>query len=155
MSKELTYHCTIAAPVEHVFERFSDIPSTAGVISGIESVEMLTDGPVGVGTRFRETRVMFGKEATEEMEFTEYQPPHHYVVEARSHGAHYVSSFDFKSINNGTDVTLTFSATPETVMAKIMSVIMGPMMRKSVSKCLTEDMTDMKAAIEAAEQSKQ
>jgi len=41
-------------------------------VPGITSVEFLSETRSGVGTRFRETRVMNGREATVELEVTEF-----------------------------------------------------------------------------------
>ena len=38
----------------------------------VVKIEMLSDTTSGVGTRFLETRLMRGKEATTELEVTEY-----------------------------------------------------------------------------------
>ena len=62
---------TIATPVKQVFETLSNIN-----ISGIQKVEILSDTTEGEGHRWRETREMFGKEATEDMEITHYNPRH-------------------------------------------------------------------------------
>ncbi len=64
----------VAAPPEKVFAMMSDFANAPQRISGISKVEMLTDGAVGVGTKFKETRVMLGKEATETMEVTTFDP---------------------------------------------------------------------------------
>ena len=85
----------IVAPTERVFQRASDFAKAADVMSAIERIEMLTDGPVGIGTRFRETRIMFKREATEEMEVTAFDPPHSYALGAESHGCRYHSEFRF------------------------------------------------------------
>ena len=45
-------------------------------IPDITALEMLSEGPFGEGTRWRETRVMFKKEAVEEMWVTGFPPPH-------------------------------------------------------------------------------
>jgi uncharacterized protein YndB with AHSA1/START domain len=60
---------TIAAPPEAAWALSTDIPTSPQVITGINSAHMVS-GPegFGVGTRWRETRTMFGKGATEEME---------------------------------------------------------------------------------------
>ena len=56
----------VTAPREVVFEVAADFHNAAELnIQGIDSLEVLTDGPIGVGTRFRETRVMMGKSSTE------------------------------------------------------------------------------------------
>jgi len=137
------------APVNRVFEVLSDIDRAAERIQAIAKLEKLTAGPVGVGTRFRETRVLFKKEATEEMEFTRFEPGRSYTVEAESCGAHYVSTYDFKSSRSGTDVTLTFEARPVTFMAKLMTMSpLGLLMKGMVRKCFEKDLDDLKAFIE-------
>jgi hypothetical protein len=59
---------------------FTDLDGAAERVDGIQKLEKLTDGPVGLGTRFRETRRMFRKEAAEEMEFTAFEPGRSYGV---------------------------------------------------------------------------
>lgn len=66
--------CEIAAPRAEVFEAFADLTNLANTVKAITQVELLTEGPIGVGTRFKETRVMFGKEASEIMEITQFKP---------------------------------------------------------------------------------
>ena len=53
------------APISRVFEVYCDIEHCDQNISAITKVEPLTDGPFGVGYRWRETRLMFKKEATD------------------------------------------------------------------------------------------
>ena len=132
----------IPAPPEVVFEACSDFAGAAERISAIEKVEMLTDGPVGVGTRFRETRTMFGKAATEEMEVTRFEPNRSYTLEADSCGSHFVSRLDFVAEPGGCRVTMDVEARAVTLMAKLMSPLcwfMGGMMKK----CLEQDLADM------------
>ena len=52
---------TIAAPPERVFEVATDLASLPETMSGIDSVEVLSDGPFGEGTRWREIRTLYGK----------------------------------------------------------------------------------------------
>ena len=73
----------IAAPPDVVFATMADIARWPEFIGGIERVELLTDGPVRVGTRFRETRTMFGRSASEEMTVAELAPPHRFVLTRR------------------------------------------------------------------------
>ena len=55
-----------AAP-EAAWRVLTNIAGAAETLSGVTAVEMLTPGPYAVGTRWRETRRMFGKEETQEM----------------------------------------------------------------------------------------
>lgn len=139
----------INAPQERVFEVFADLRSAPQRIKSIIRLEVLGDGAIGKGTRFRETRKMFGKEATETMEITQFDSPRSYTVEATSCGTHYVSRFDFKPDGNATDVQMTFSATPQTFFAKLMVKMMGKKMAEMCRKMVEKDMTDLKGVIES------
>lgn len=146
---KLTVRETIAAPVEEVFAAASDFARAPEMMSGIRRVEMLTDGAIGVGTRFRETRVMYGREASEEMEVLEFEPGRGYVLGCESHGCRYRSTFRFATIDEGTEVEMEFEATPLTLFAKVMSVLMRPAI-KGVARAVEEDLADLKRAVESA-----
>ncbi len=136
-----------AASPEQVFDAFLDIEHWPDKIEGIVSVEMLTDGPVRVGTRFRETRIMFKKEATEEMEVTAMDRPHRFTIEAESCGAHFVTVHEFRPESNGTKVIVEFDATPLTFMAKLFSPLTGWML-KSCKKAFDQDLEDLRGDTE-------
>ncbi len=146
----------VEAPVDRVFEVFSNVREAPKHIKGITALEVLTDGPIGTGTRFRESRVMFGKTATETMEFTEFQPGRAYTVGCTSCGVEYATRFTFTPTggagspggSGGTDVVMTTTARPVTLMAKIMSPLMGLMMKGAMKKMLEGDLNAMKAAAE-------
>lgn len=146
---KLTATKTIAAPVERVFAIAADFAGAPEVISGITRVEMLTDGPVGVGTRFRETRRLHGREGTEEMEVTEFEPNERYALGCESHGCLYRTVFRFVPAGEGTEVDMEFAATPQTLVAKILSVVMRPAI-KAVGKIVEQDLEDIKTAAEGA-----
>ena len=111
---KLSSTLSIKAPRVDVFSVFSDIPSASERITGIKQLEVLSEAKSGQGVRWRETRVMFGQEATEEMEITRFDEPNSYVVEAESHGTHYTSRFSFVEDGGGaTRVTWEFEGKPE------------------------------------------
>ncbi|MEM9165389.1 MAG: SRPBCC family protein [Planctomycetota bacterium] len=146
--KPLTCSIEIASPVEHVFGVASDIPGAAERVEGIKSVEMLSEGPVGEGTRWRETRIMFGREAKEEMWITAFDPPNAYRVEARSHGTRYDTRFEFEPTEAGTRLTMRFQGTPETLSARVLGTLFSAM-TKHLEKCIRDDLVDIKAACES------
>ena len=147
----------INAPIERVFQIASNIPDAAETIEGITAIETLKEAPpapnnngvVGLGYAWRETRIMFGKKATEDMSITRWTPPSVYSVEARSHGTHYLTEITCDQIDeNTTRITMTFNATPESFMAKIMMKVFA-MMSKQLVKCLRADLADIKAKAES------
>lgn len=138
----------IAAPPERVFALISDFANAPKRIPAILRVEMLTSGPVGIGTRFSETRKMFGKEATETMEVVAFDAPRSYSLRAYNCGCEYNSSFGVEPDGAGSKLTFHFDAKPVTLMAKLMSplahLMMGPMLRK----CVAQDLEGIQKAAE-------
>ena len=65
---------TIDAPVGAVWAVVTDLDNAESVLSGVEKLERLDSTKYEVGTRWRETRVLFGKSSTEEMWVTEIDP---------------------------------------------------------------------------------
>jgi len=138
----------IDAPRKRVFEMFTELDKAAERINAIESVEVLTDGPFGVGTRWRETRKMMGGKATEEMEIVACDPPNGYTAVATSHGIEYRATFAFTEPSEGrTRVELEFVSTPKTFFAVVMSP-MAALMSGAMKKMMQQDLDDLKAAVE-------
>lgn len=148
-SKKLELTESVAATPAVTFAVFTDFANAAETFTNIEAAEVLTNGPVGPGTRFRETRVFFGREATEEMEITRFDPPNAYTTRAFSHGTEYRSGKTFTAEEGGgTRVLSVFEAFPQSLMARLMSLFAG-MMQKSLVQAMRQDLEDGKAAAEA------
>lgn len=139
---------TVNAAPEHVFEVFSDIEKAPERVEGIVKLELLGEGPVGKGTRWRETRVMFKKEATEEMWFAAFDPPRSYVVQADSCGADYYTTFTFQPEGEGTKVDMEVLAKPRTLGAKLMWPL-GALFAGTMKKAMQKDIDDLKRVAEA------
>src|SRR5262245_31734315 len=121
----------IEASPERVFEAFTDFLRGRVHATSIKRVELLTSGPIGKGTRFKETRMMFGREATETMEVTEFEPPRRVGIGAGSCGARFDSVFAIRPDAGGSVVEMTFVCTPVSFFAKLLSplsrLMTGPM----------------------------
>ena len=139
---------TVAAPPDRVFRIATALDNLAANVSGIDSVEVLTEGPVGEGSRWRETRTMMGRPATEEMWVTGFEAPRRFVVEAESHGAHYRTEMTFEPEGAGTRVTMVFAARPVSFLARLFALFSAAMLR-SLRKMLEQDLEDLKQAAES------
>ena len=137
----------VSAPCEIVFAVASDIPRWPEVVSSIDRVEMLTPGPVAAGSRFRETRRMFGRAATEEMTVSELMPPQRLVLTAENHGTRYRAEHIFVRAHNATRLTIVFSGEPMSLFARLMSPL-GWLMSGHLKKQLEADLDDLKRAAE-------
>jgi hypothetical protein len=123
-------------------------------MSAITRIELVAgDAEFGVGTRWRETRTVFGKEATEEMEVIAVEAPSRYVVEAESAGTRYESALAFEPVGDDPDapsthVTMTFDAVAMSLRAKLLAPL-GWLFRGATRKMVQRDLDDMKASLEA------
>jgi len=138
----------IDAPREAVFAAFVDLEGMPGRIRGVESVEVLTDGPTAVGTRWRETRIMFGKEATEEMTVSGLEPGRSCTIRATSCGCEYTTVFTFSDERGGTLVRMSMTSRARTFLAKLMTPL-GWLMRRTMRKLLAKDLDDLAASVES------
>ena len=126
----------IAAPVDRVFETFADMESYKQAIPHIVDIEFLSERRFGAGTRFRETRLQSGKEATTELEITECAANQRLRIVTDSHGTIWDSLFSFRQVAEGTELTLTLAARAHQLAAKLMTPLVMPAVRSAVESDL-------------------
>ena len=112
MSIEFQLTEILPGPPERVFQALTDLEGAEQRIPAIISIERVGDVRQGVGMRWRETRKMRGKEATEEIEVTHYHPPSHLVLRidgTRGTSGRGTYVFDYKLAQRvgGTEVRMT------------------------------------------------
>ncbi len=132
-----------------VWKAITDIGNWEYVIPSILKISVLNKPPNGlVGLKWEETREMFGKEATETMWITDSDENKHYSTRAESHGSVYITKLSLKENDGSTVLTMSFYGTPQTIVAKILSFIMKPLINSSIKKALVKDLRDIKAYVE-------
>lgn len=135
---------TIEAPVDIVFDTVADIRKFSEAIPHIVEVEFLTEQQVGVGTRFRETRLMRGKKAATELEVTEYVANDRVRIVADSHGTIWDSLFTVTPVGEATQLTFVMDARAQKLLPKLLN----PLMRGFIAKAIEGDMDAVKAYCE-------
>lgn len=76
----------IAAPPERVFEVLADPTRASAFLDNITQSTKLTAGPTGVGTVFRETRLVGGKESSADLLVTAHEPNTHLGISTEAEG---------------------------------------------------------------------
>ena len=105
--KPIRVERSVSAPPERVWAIVTDLERSPTVIEGIDRVERLDGGAgFGVGTRWRETRTIFGKEATEVMEIAAVEPGRSYVATANSRGMRYRTEVGVEGAGPGVSVSV-------------------------------------------------
>ncbi|MBG6217001.1 carbon monoxide dehydrogenase subunit G [Arthrobacter sp. CAN_A6] len=148
-SISLTQH--VHASPEKVWSVISDIAGAEATLSGVESVQMLSDGPYGEGTRWKETRKMMGRSETVEMWVAQSDPPRSTTVKALQGGADYTTRFTLAERNGGTDLTLVFGAevTQSNRFSRILLALVGKIGMTMTRKALAKDLGEIAAKAES------
>jgi carbon monoxide dehydrogenase subunit G len=145
----ITQHVN-AAP-EKVWAVISDVPGSAGTLSGIHSIQMLSDGPYGTGTRWKETRNIMGRQETVEMWVSQADPPRSTTVKALQGGADYTTHFLLQERDGGTDLTLEFGAQMinPTPLTRVSMALLGGIGMAMTRKSLKRDLAEIAAKAES------
>jgi carbon monoxide dehydrogenase subunit G len=150
----ITQH--VNASPDKVWAVISDVPGSAATLSGVDSIQMLSEGGYGEGTRWKETRRMMGRAETVEMWVSQAQPPSpsqpgSTTVKALQGGADYTTRFSLAERDGGTDLTLTFGAemVKPTLAGKIMMALFGRIGMSITRKALAKDLAEIAAKAES------
>lgn len=141
-----TVRRTIDAPVDFVFRTVSEIDNYSKAIPHIVDVEFLSDVKRGVGSRFRETRLMMGREASTVLEVKEYAADERVRLVSDEGGTIWDSVFTVRSVNGGTELTLVMDARPYTFKSRILV----PVMKFIIRRGLVKDMDAVKEYCESS-----
>ena len=147
---ELSVYVEIEKPLEDVWNAIVDFKNCSNYIESIVKLEII-DEPKDtlIDFKWKETRVMFGKEATETMWITDYLENEYYETRAESHGSIYISRLSLERVEKHTKLTMSFSAKAQTLFAKIFSQCMGFLIKGSMKKALIKDLNDIKTYLES------
>jgi hypothetical protein len=142
----VTVATTVAAPVERVFEVFTDLEHGAERVSNIQEIEVLTTGGFELGTRWLETREVLSQFDTAEMEVTAFERYRTYTITHHKAGTRIDTVFTFEPCEGGTKVRIEFvlesHGLPPGLLAPLGWAIAG-----SVRDVLTRDLEDLKESM--------
>lgn len=135
---------TIEAPVEVVFQTVSDVRNFRKAVPHITNIEFLTDQQVGVGTRFRETRLMNGSEQSVELEVAEFAENDRVRMISDAGGTIWDTLFTVTQDGEHSTLQMEMDIKPHTWFARLTT----PFIRGMVVKGVETDMDAVKAYCE-------
>lgn len=142
---------SISSDKSTVWQIIKDIENSSENIEAIKKIEILEEASEGLtGLKWRETRVMFGKEATEVMWITDWVENSFYQTRAESHGAVYTSRLEIDKTDSGCTLKMSFDSQSQSFGAKFWDIIFGKLMKRSTEKSLLSDLNDIKRIAETA-----
>jgi carbon monoxide dehydrogenase subunit G len=134
----------IEAPPARVFRSVAHIEEFSKAVPGIVRVEFLTGQHTGKGTRFRETRLLRGKESSVDLEVTEYEPDARVRLVSDTHGTVWDTVFTVTPEGSASVLAMTMDATGRGLVPKIMNVLIKGMVQKAIAS----DLASVKAYCE-------
>ncbi len=106
---EDTISIIVRSRPEKVFAYLSNPENAPEWVPYLVSVQKITDGDVGVGTRYVEI-VQIGKWQNEaELEITEYNPPHVFAYKGKGGPSRFTARFTIKPEGDGTRIEHRYS----------------------------------------------
>ncbi len=138
----------IKAPKERVWEIITDIENCDKSISSILTVKILEKPETGiVGLKWEETRMMFGKKATETMWISDAQVNQWYETTALNSGCEYKTRVQIDETKEGILLSMNFAARPLNLIAKLFTPL-GWLFSGALKKALEKDLADIKTNLE-------
>ena len=130
-----------AQPPEQVFEALTDLKRAAQWMPGYVGIEVLKSRQFGVGTEWRETRRIFGQNATEQFEVTRCDPPSRISLrvdgtKGDSRRGEYLFDYHLQANDAGTEVMLSAEIRGLTGTTAVLGRLMAGPFRKACAKDL-------------------
>ncbi|MGD8404620.1 MAG: SRPBCC family protein [Anaerolineales bacterium] len=115
----------VARSPKEVFQFVTDSANAPKVSDSVTRMEKLTDGTVGVGTRYRETRLMDGKEQQTELEVVAFENGSRYSVRNETQGIETIYEYMFRSEEEGTRINLACNVNAKGLKKAIVPVVIN------------------------------
>lgn len=119
----------VARSPKDVFDFITTSENAPKIVQSVTSMIKLTEGPPRVGTRYRETRSMNGKEQQAELEIVEFEPAKKYAMQNVTSGIETVYRYNLQPERDGTLVDLVCE-----VKAKGIKKLMLPLVAAFLKK---------------------
>lgn len=118
-------------------------------MQGLVGIERLDEGEMKVGSEWKETRKMFGQEASEYFEVVELDEPNKIVYYVDGAGGttgkgEYIYTYLLTSVGDKTEVTLQGEIKGLTGLTKLF----GKLMKGTFAKACAKDMDALKSYLE-------
>jgi hypothetical protein len=141
----------IEAHAVDVWCLLTDLSARTTRLAGADPVEVLTPGPFGPGTAWREERVQpGGGTLIEEFLVVEAFAPQRLVLCSSGAGADYRITWSLRPVRRRrrprTAVTVTQEAVPTDPYGRVVALLLGGLAARAVEVALRRDLADLAAA---------
>ncbi|MEU7585978.1 SRPBCC family protein [Micromonospora sp. NPDC049230] len=141
----------VEADAVDVWCLLTDLPGRAVRLTAAGPIEVLTPGPFGPGTAWREERAQpDGSTLTEEFLVVESLAPHRLVLCSSGAGVDYRITWSLRQVRRRrrgrTAVTVTHEAVPTAPYGRVVALLLGHLAARAVEVALRRDLADLAVA---------
>lgn len=104
----------VDASPDAVFAASTDLASRPQRVPSVTRCEPLTEGPFGLGTRYRETRRLLGRETAEDFTVVACEPGRRFVTACWAAECRVEVTYAVEAAPGGTELSVTLAVAPET-----------------------------------------
>lgn len=145
-------HTTVEATPEMVWDVLTDVGRADQVFRSVKRSERLTDGPLDVGTRWREERTLFGHHGPEERQVIECESPRRLVIETTVghdvvHTSCRITPFGAGSDRTRLAMTTRLDTSHRSGLGKLEWAVLGGHSYEATRKILQHDIEDIEAEV--------
>jgi Polyketide cyclase / dehydrase and lipid transport len=139
---------TVEAPARAVWEVFTDLSARGAWLSDVDGVELLTPGPFGPGTRWRETRRSV---VTEELVVAAAEPGRSCTITLAGAGASHRLTYTFTPIELGAQrgcatVSAVYEGSTHGLTSRFLAFLLGGLDARTIEGALRGDLDALAAA---------
>lgn len=140
---------TVHVSQEKAYKAVLDLDAATHWMKGLVGIERLDEGHLHVGSQWKETRKMFGKEATEHFEVIELEEPQKVVLrcdgtKGTTGKGEFVFTYILTPLGEHTEITLFGEIKGLTGLAKLL----GKMIAGTFKKACAKDLDALKSYLE-------
>ena len=142
---EIQIRQRFALPPERAWESLVAFDRYPEWIESYEAVEFVGTQHEGVGTRWRQTRTVFGRSHSQVMEVTSWEGPRSFALVAEESGARYETRYELAPVEGGTEVVMTFSVTGTNPLSRVFVRTIGRRLLRGTGEAMARDLEDLAA----------
>ena len=133
----------IDKPVKDVFSFITNPANMPKWNAAIVSMEQITPGAVGLGTKFKNVGEMMGRRIEGEMEVIAFEPDSKYGFQMNAGPMQINMTITFKTVGTGTKLSLNAQGNPAGVFK-----LAEPVMQGRVKSMMEENLARLKSVLE-------
>lgn len=133
----------IDKPIKDVFAFVGNLNNMPKWNTTVIGVEQITPGDVGVGTKFKSTGEMLGRNIEGEMQVTVYEPDTKFGIQMNAGPALVNMTISFKTVGTGTEVSLNTQGQTGGLFK-----LAEPVIRRRVKSIMEENLVSIRTQLE-------